>query len=235
MCGRLAQTTPPEVIASLFDLSGAAPLGPRYNVAPTSPLLIVREDPASGARVLRVVRWGLIPRWAEELPAGPPTFNARAETVHARPMFRDAFRHRRCVVPIAGFYEWRRSAARKAQPYFIRRADAAPLILGGIWEEWQSPDGELIESAAILTTAPNALMAELHDRMPLALERGDVPLWLDRAVTSREPLEPLLQPREWPGVVKHAVSTRVNKAGVEGPLCIEPVQDDGAGGLLGAW
>lgn len=167
-----------------------------------SGMAVVRQDGSDGARRLDVLRWGLIPRWSKTGVMDYSTFNARAETVATQPTYREAFKQRRCIVPATGFYEWQKSPdapkSKKKQPYHIRRADGRPLALAGLWERWESADGEVIESFTIITTTPNAFMRELHDRMPVILAREDYDTWLSSDSTP-EQLQALLRPcpSEW--------------------------------------
>jgi len=251
MCGRLVQAVSPDEIADHLEAlrppDAPAPQ-PRFNVAPTTPILIVRLSPEGGRRELISARWGLIPSWSKELPAGAATMNARSETVHEKPTFRAAFKKRRCVVPVSGFYEWKRagragdessgaaaekSRGEKSQPFFIYRSDHHPLLLAGLWEAWIAPQtGEEVISATILTTAPNAFMAALHDRMPVVLSEGEVDDWLNPATSTREPLEALMSTREWPGVVMHPVTRSMGRVGFEGPQCVEPIPIEQQPGLF---
>lgn len=238
MCGRLVQATSPDEVAAQLDASGAMPAPPRFNVAPTTPVIIVRVSPETGRRELRLARWGLVPRWAKSIEPGGATMNARAETVHQKPTFREAFKRRRCIVPVTGFFEWKRVGGvktQKGQPYFVYRTDRRPLLLAGVWEAWVNPEsGEEIESVAILTTAPNAFMAALHDRMPVVLGDSEIAVWLDPEINDRDPLESLLATRAWPGVVMHAVTPAMGRVGFEGPQCVQPVALREQGELFGA-
>src|SRR5262245_3469949 len=195
MCGRFTLRTPTAVLIEHFDLDVRGdrqlPLfEPRYNIAPTQDILVVRRDPADGQRRADMMRWGLIPPWSEgpKGPSGPPIINARSETLAEKPMFRTAVRRRRCLIPADGFYEWQESASGsrgKKQPYFIHRPDNAPIAFAGLWETWTQPKGSepspgtslhgrrndpeslTIESCTIVTTDANAKLSELHDRMPV--------------------------------------------------------------------
>ncbi len=221
MCGRIAQTFSSRELIEHFHLAGAAAVAEaRYNIAPSQPVAAVRED-AEG-RSLVELRWGLVPFWAKEAKIGYRMFNARAETVHSLPAFKAAFRSRRCLVPVAGFYEWAQTAAGK-QPWHIRRADGKPLALAGLWERWQEPEGvQTLESCTILTCAAAREMAALHERMPVILEPEDFARWLDPAENRVERLRGLLQPAAAGVLELFPVSSYVNKTGNEGPRCMEP-------------
>jgi putative SOS response-associated peptidase YedK len=176
MCGRYASTLPPELMArTLSALIGATNMEPNWNLAPTQGGRVLRRN-AAGQRQLDVMQWGLVPVWTKALKAAHP-FNARAETVATSITFRGAYKNRRCLVPADLFYEWRAMPDGK-QPYAIARADSDPLVFGGLWESWRTPDNDVLRTYTIVTTPANAEMATLHDRMPLVLEREQWPGWL---------------------------------------------------------
>ena len=178
MCGRFASTMPPDAIRALFRTAGPAPnLPSSWNVAPTQDAMVVRRHPETGERRLDLLRWGLIPSWTKDLKAARKPINARSETAGSSGMFKAALEARRCLVPVDAFYEWRTMPDGK-QPYAIARRDGAPLAFAGLWEGWRSLDGEGIRTFAILTTAANATMAQLHERMPVVLEPETWPKWL---------------------------------------------------------
>lgn len=209
-----------ECLAARFHLPTAPDPAPRYNVAPSQPVGAIRtaED---GSREWVTLRWGLIPAWAAEPRTVYSTINARAETVAEKPTYRQAFRRRRCLIPADGFYEWRKLGARK-QPYCIAPADGEPVAFAGLWERWER-DGQTLESCTIVVTQANALVAPIHDRMPVILDPAAEARWLDPHVTDPAALCPLLVPcpperlRLWP------VGTAVNRPGTEGPDLITPV------------
>ncbi|MEP0772867.1 MAG: SOS response-associated peptidase [Acidobacteriota bacterium] len=219
MCGRFSFASPPEVVAEVFGLDEVPALEPRHNVAPTQPVAAVRRE--DGRRRLVFLRWGLIPAWAKDPAMGNRLINARAETVMERPAFRSAFRARRCLVLADGFYEWARHGGAK-QPYFITFKDRRPFALAGLWERWAGT-GQSVESCAILTTAPNEVVAPLHDRMPVILPPPAFDLWLDPAVGQPERLRQLLRPHPAAGMVAWPVSPRVNSPRVDDPSCREPL------------
>jgi putative SOS response-associated peptidase YedK len=220
MCGRFTQHYTWQDLLRLYRLTGPARnLEPRYNVCPTDPVdVIVAKD---GGQALASMRWGLIPRWwskpVKELPA---TFNARAETVTTKPIFRDAFRRHRCIVPASGYYEWRTEHGQK-QPYYISAADGPVLSIAGIWDEWRDKAaGETVASCTLVITGANAFTAQIHDRMPVLLEPDQIDPWL-AAAAGTEVLKPAGEGllRMWP------VSRRVNKSGQLGddPTLVEPL------------
>lgn len=177
MCGRYTLAVSPAQLAARF---GVAPLElqPRYNIAPTQPAPVVRLG--DDGREMTLLRWGLIPSWANDASIGARLINARSETVLEKPAFRTAFRRRRCLIPASGFYEWQATAAGK-QPFYITSVDGEPMAFAGLWEQWRAPDGALLESYTILTTAANAVVAPIHDRMPVILPPDLDALWLDPA------------------------------------------------------
>ncbi|MFQ5346464.1 MAG: SOS response-associated peptidase [Rhodothalassiaceae bacterium] len=222
MCGRFLLTSPLEAVRAAFDLGPVASnLAPRYNIAPTQEVAVVRTG-TGGGRALAFLRWGLVPSWMKEIPKGRPMINARAETVAERPAFRAAFRARRCLVPADGWYEWRKETAGGKQPYLIRLREAAarPFAFAGIWERWQPPEGgPEIGSVAILTRPAWPALAALHDRMPLVLAREGYARWLTGSPPA--PVE-LAQP---PGEAFefYPVSGRVNRVAVDAPELARPL------------
>ena len=172
MCGRMAITLPPEAMAQLFNATPAndLPHVPNYNVCPTVNIHTVTSD--SGTRHLRAMRWGFLPRWYKKLTGGPLLINARSETIAEKPAFREACRHRRCLIPADGFYEWARKEGEKPILYRAVREDGQPMAMAGVWQEWEV-DGNRITSCAIVTTDANAKMAEIHHRLPVILGPND--------------------------------------------------------------
>ena len=209
MCGRYTLTTPLEALRAIFEAEGGLNLGPRYNIAPTQDVAVVRvgED---GGRELILVRWGLIPSWSEDPSIGSRMINARSETVAEKPSFRRAFAGRRCLLPADGFYEWKSESGGK-QPYYIHSADNSVLAFAGLWEAWREPaSGTLLETCTILTTTAHPSIAEIHHRMPVILPRETYDLWLDGR-TPKDRLLDLLQPYDEATLSIRPVSKRVNK------------------------
>jgi putative SOS response-associated peptidase YedK len=191
-------------------------LTPRYNVAPTQQIGVVRT--ADGQRELSFMQWGLVPRWAKDPKIGSQMINARAETAAEKPAFRDAFRKRRCLVVADGFYEWKKTGGKTKQPFYIRMKDHRPFGFAGLWERW----GEL-ESCTILTTRPNELCASVHDRMPVILSPNDYDQWLDQQVTDAAALQPLLDPYPSDEMAADPVGTHVNSVRNIDERCIAPL------------
>ena len=221
MCGRYSLHTHPEVIALYFKLGLMPDITPRYNIAPSTKVLIVRHDPGEG-RVADLYRWGLIPGWAKDPAIGNKLANARGETVAEKPSFRSAFKRGRCLIPASGFYEWKTVAGRK-QPYYVRPAGADLFAFAGLTERWNGPDGP-VYSCAIITTDANALMRDIHDRMPVILAPEDHTAWLDPANQAIAKLKELLKPCPARMMAAHPVSTRVNTPRNDEPALVEPLE-----------
>jgi putative SOS response-associated peptidase YedK len=226
MCGRYTLTSPGEVIAEIFELVDVPEVLPRYNLAPTQEAAVVRMPAPEAPRSLALLRWGLIPAWAKDPTVGNRMINARAESAAEKPAYRDSFRHRRCLVPADGFYEWKRQGKFK-QPHLIRRRDRLPFAFAGLWSSWRGADRPAgIETFTILTTDPNTLMTGIHDRMPVILARRDFAAWLDPANRDTASLQTLLVPapaEDWEAV---PVGTRVNSPSHDSPDCLEPLVSD---------
>jgi len=218
MCGRYTLHSNKEAIAKTLGLADVPQLSLRFNVAPTQQVATIRAQPE---RELVLMRWGLIPHWAKDPSIGNRMINARSETVATKPSFRSAFKSRRCLVVVDGFYEWKKTAAKKKQPYYIRMKDEEPFAFAGLWESWQD-----MESCTILTTRPNELMKNLHDRMPVILSSNDYCLWLDPTLDDREQLESLLVPCPSSDMKAYPVSTTVNSPKNDRPECIEEVCEE---------
>lgn len=225
MCGRFTLAASPTELAALFELDAAdlPALAPRYNIAPTQSIAAVRAAAADGRRELVLLRWGFIPAWAKDPSKGAPLINARSETAPDKPTFRAAFRRRRCLVPANGFFEWHTENGKK-QPYYFTLADNAPFAIAGLWERWQAPTGDVVESCTLLTTAANDLVRPLHDRMPVILAPSDYPLWLDPEVSDPGPPASLLVPFPASAMTSRPVSSRVNAVRNDDPGCIQAVE-----------
>lgn len=226
MCGRYSQTQSGETIATAFNLAESPDLEPRYNIAPTQQVSAVMATAESPVPQHRWLRWGLIPSWAKDKTIGNRLINARAETVAEKPSFRSAFKRRRCLIVADGFYEWQRLDQGKAkQPYFIHLRDPHPFAFAGLWERWQDQaSGEVIESCTILTTAPNQLMAVIHNRMPVILPPSAYESWLDPTLSTPESLTPLLYPFEAKAMASYPVSNHVNNPRYDDPACLISIE-----------
>jgi len=188
---------------------------PSYNIAPTQQVLAVRTSSAGGREMVRL-RWGLVPSWSQGPDSRYSMVNARAETVHQRPAYRSAFRHRRCLIPADGFYEWG-ATDRGKQPYFICRRDRRPLVFAGLWEYWEGSEGNCIESCTIIVTDANQVIRPVHDRMPAILASTDYDLWLDPKTHDRDGLRALLAPCADAVMEAYPVSRKVNNPRNQGP------------------
>ncbi|TAL10405.1 MAG: SOS response-associated peptidase, partial [Nitrospirae bacterium] len=222
MCGRYSLKTPADRLAEHFRLPRAPSVVPRFNIAPSQPIAIVRAHAPQGNREWVLVRWGLIPSWAKEPGIGTKMINARAETAAEKPAFREALARSRCLVPADGYYEWQREGrmGQRKQPYYIRLRDGRPFAFAGLWERWAGPDGTLVDSCAILTTEPNASLKSIHDRMPVILAPPDYDQWLDPAVRQAQLLQPLLRPYPPEDMTACAISFRVNDPAHDDAACI---------------
>jgi putative SOS response-associated peptidase YedK len=223
MCGRFVLMTPGRSLASRFRLTEEPTLEPRYNIAPTQVVAIVAESRQKSRRELRMVKWGLIPFWAQDARAGARLINARSESAAEKPAFRTAFKRRRCLIPADGFYHWKKTEGSKG-PYFVGLANQEVFAFAGLWDWWKGPEGEIVESCTILTTDANELLRPMHERMPVILSLEDYDLWLDPEVSNPELLKPLLKPYPSDKMIVYRVGEKVNKATYEAPDCIEPLK-----------
>ncbi len=225
MCGRFTLTSPSSVLAGLFDAEPPPGLAPRYNVAPSQDVLVVRAPESGSGREAALLRWGLIPSWAKDASIGHRLINARSETAADKPSFRSAMRRRRCLIPADGFYEWAALEGAGKSPFLIRLASREPFAFAGLWERWQPDDAGAVESCTILTTSANETLARLHGRMPVILDREHHDRWLSASRRSDPlPLD-LLGPYPADRMTFHEVSRRVNSPRNDDPSCIEPVGD----------
>lgn len=231
MCGRYVITSPPAAIRALFGYPEQPNFPPRYNVAPTQPVPIVRL--ADGKRQFVLMRWGLIPSWVKDPRTFSLLINARAESVLDKPAFRAAMRRRRCLVPADGFYEWKDVGGRK-QAYFVRAKSGGPLAFAGLWETWTGPNGEEMDTAAIVTTRTNRTMATLHPRIPVIVPPEGFDLWLDSARLDATTAAAFLVPPPEDLLEAYAVSPAVNRVANDSAALIAPVKVNAAAGEPGA-
>lgn len=221
MCGRFVLDLTPELVRKVFGITGDIPDFPaRYNVAPSQQVLVVRQT-SGMQREAASLRWGLIPSWAKDSTSA--MINARSETAHEKPSFRQALRSRRCIIPANGFYEWVHEDKAKT-PYYVRLADGSPLPFAGLWESWESPSGERVETCTILTTEAGPLLTAIHDRQPVILHPTEFDMWLDRQVTEIEPLKSLFHPYPAGLLVAYPVTHQVNDVHNDHPGLIVPVE-----------
>lgn len=222
MCGRFSQTVSTDIIAEQFQVTDLPLFPPRYNIAPSQPVVAIRIELDTTTRRLVQLRWGLIPSWAKDPKIGNKSINAKAETVAEKPAFRSAFKKRRCLVIATGFYEWQRQGPVK-QPMWIGLRSRRPFAFAGLWEHWTPAEGEPLETCTIITTEPNELMQPIHNRMPVILAPTSYDQWLDPTFQEAEPLKALFRPYPNDELTAYPVSTFVNNPRHDAPQCLEPV------------
>jgi putative SOS response-associated peptidase YedK len=223
MCGRFTLTRSAAEIAAHFGLGETPALAPRFNVAPTQEAPIVRER-SSGALVLELRRWGLVPPWAKDVAVGARMINARVESVAERPAFREALRRRRCLVPADGFYEWQGRAGRR-RPHHLALPDGGLFAIAGLYERWIGPGGEAVDTFTLLTRPALGAVAALHDRMPLIVDPPGYAAWLDRAAADPAALLAGIPEGLGPRLVARPVDTRVNDVRNDDPACLAPPRE----------
>src|SRR5207302_9910885 len=225
MCGRARLSSDVSENKLVFSIPPERPtpnIPANWNAAPTEDLPVVRYDAKERQRSLDVMRWGLVPFWAKDIKVGFANINAKAEGIENKPAFREAFRQRRCLVPVDSFYEWKKVDGGK-QPYAIALKSRGLMALAGLWENWRSPAGERIRSFAIITTKPNELCAELHNRMPVVLKPEAWPAWLGEQPADVPQLKALLAPYPSDEMICWPVSARVGNVKNNDPSLIEPI------------
>jgi putative SOS response-associated peptidase YedK len=223
MCGRFTLRTPPKDLIEVFQLLHTLEMMPRYNIAPTQPVAVVRQG--ATCREMSLLRWGLVPSWAKDTKIGASLINARADTIATKPSFRTAFKRRRCLIPADGFYEWKKGEGKTKQPFYIRLKKDYPFAFAGLWEHWEGPDNSAIDSCTIVTTDANETLRTLHDRMPVILREEDYDRWLDPKIQDPTELGELLKPYSSEEMTAFPISTLVNNARNESAQCIEPLAD----------
>ena len=220
MCGRFALYSDPFTLARRFEAEALPELRPRYNIAPTQNIPIVCEE--GDKRRFAMARWGLIPHWAKDMKIGYHTINARAETVASKPAFRNAFKHRRALIPADGYFEWQVVPDSKTkQPWFITLRDRGPMAFAGLWERWRSPEAEELESCTIIVTDANEIMRPIHDRMPVILAPEDWDVWFEADAKDAGGLQGLLKPYPAEDMAVWPVSTKVNSPRNDSVECLE--------------
>lgn len=224
MCGRFDLHLPKELLAEILGISILKDIQPRYNIAPTQQVAVIRTYP-DGTRHLDLLKWGLIPSWAKDPSIGSKMINARSETVHEKPAFRNALKYHRCIIPANGFYEWRVVGGKK-KPLYVKLKDNSPMLFAGLWDHWKAPEGNVIESCTIMTTTTNELIKPLHDRMPVILDTDVMDLWLNPHVHNPEQLKPLFKPYPSDLMEMYPVSDIVNSPKNDNPECIIPLQNN---------
>ena len=225
MCGRYAIITDPKAIREMFGYAEMPNFPPRYNVAPTQPVPVVRL--AEGKREFALLRWGLIPGWVKDPRSFSLLINARGESVLDKPAFRNAMKRRRCLLPADGFYEWKREGESK-RPYFVRLKSRQPMAFAGLWESWAGPNGEEMETVAIVTTTASRSIAHIHERMPVIIAPEAFDFWLDGARVDGETASALIQPARDALIEAYEVSPAVNRTANDSPALIEPANAQAA-------
>jgi len=223
MCGRFTLTINPADLRDTFnDYIFPSQFGPRFNIAPSQPVLAIPNDEKNTADFFV---WGLIPMWAKDPSIGSRLINARGETVAEKPSFRGSFKYKRCIILADGFYEWKTTNGKKSKtPYFIHMKNRKPFAFAGLWDVWEGPDGSNIKTCTIITTEPNELMEHLHNRMPVILHPRDYAKWLDVSPQTPENLLPLIKPFPADEMSAYRVSTLVNRPVNDSPELVVPVE-----------
>ena len=224
MCGRFTQHSEEDEFEDRFNFSNPAGIlfKKRFNIAPSQsvPVVVVQED----NRLVKLMRWGLVPFWAKEPSIGYKMINARAETITEKASFKNPLKKKRCLVPASGFYEWIKTQKKSTKtPLYFRLKSKEPFAFAGLWDEWRQPDGDKLLSFTIITTGPNELMKPIHNRMPVILRQKDENIWLDPEITDFDQLVPILRPYPSDLMEAYEVSTIVNSPKTDVPECIKPV------------
>ena len=228
MCGRLSLTTPAQVVADHFDVAEVPSLAPRYNIAPSQTIVVVRQRRSVPERTLEMRVWGLVPAWAREPSIGARLINARAETVAQKRAYRDAFSQRRCLVAADGFYEWQPRGRNPKQPYHVTPQGEKLFAIAGLYERWTGSGSTPLDTCTLITTDANERMRPVHGRMPVLLPREAWSAWLDPEAQDAEALQALLRPSPVESLTLQPVGLQVNDTHHDGPECIRPVE----GGLF---
>jgi len=229
MCGRYRLSRRKQVIEEHFDAVSLEEdrnedWSPRYNIAPTQPVAVIRQHPKKSIRELSLMRWGLVPSWAKDLSGAARMINARSETVTEKPAFRDALKSRRCLLPADGFYEWMRTGKSK-QPYCFEVNEGELFAFAGLWVRWRDAGGKVLETCSILTTTPNAVTAAVHDRMPVILEPESYEIWLDPGMRDVGTVSEMLKPCEARQMRCFPVSSRINSVAHDDAACSARVEE----------
>lgn len=221
MCGRYTLTVNPGETGEGFEKYAIpSQFAPRFNIAPTQPVLAIPND---GRNMADFFHWGLIPSWAKDPTIGNRLINARGETLAEKPAFRGVYKYKRCLIPADGFYEWKTQPGTKIKvPHFIRLKSGKPFSLAGLWDEWHAPDGSVVRSCTIVTTTPNGLMAPIHNRMPVILHPRNYSEWLDKAPRKPESLNHLITAFPAELMEAYPVSTLVNSPTNDRAECVIP-------------
>jgi putative SOS response-associated peptidase YedK len=224
MCGRYRLSRRKQIIEEQFDCDPwEDDWEPRYNIAPTQSVPVIRQHPKEPVRQISTMRWGLIPNWARDASIASSTINARSESAATKPAFRDPMKFRRCLIPADGFYEWKRTIGSK-QPYSFEVNEGELFAFAGLWDGWKDPNGNWIKTCSILTTTPNAVTSAVHDRMPVILDPDHYDLWLDPGMQKVAAITELLKPYDARLMRCFPVSTRINHVTNDDEECSRPVE-----------
>ena len=224
MCGRYRLSRRKQIIEEHFDCGSEEPeWNPRYNIAPTQPVPVIRQNPKEPVRELSLMRWGLIPSWAKDPSVAASMINARSETAATKPTFRDALKSRRCLIPADGFYEWQKTGESK-QPYCFEVNGGELFAFAGIWDRWKDASETAVETCSILTTVPNSVTSPVHDRMPVILDPDDYDVWLDPGMKDVSAASDLLKPCDARLMRCFPVSTRINRVVNDDEECCAAVE-----------
>jgi putative SOS response-associated peptidase YedK len=223
MCGRYRLSRRKQILEEHFDSVSEEDWTPRYNIAPTQSVPIIRQRPKEPVREVSLVRWGLIPSWSKDSSASARMINARSETAATLPAFRDAMKFRRCLIPADGFYEWAKTTKGK-QPYCFEVNEGELFVFAGLWDRWRDPSGNAVETCSILTTTPNAVTSAVHDRMPVILDPDGYDLWLDPGMRDVAAASELLKPYDARLMRCYPISTRINYVANDDAECSAPVE-----------
>jgi putative SOS response-associated peptidase YedK len=223
MCGRYRLSRRKQIIEEYFKTADwRDDWSPRYNIAPTQPVPVVRQHPKEPIRQISTMPWGLIPYWSKSTVIASRTINAKSETAATKPAFRDPLKFRRCLIPAAGFYEWKKISAAK-QPFCLEVGHGELFAFAGLWDGWKDSSGQWLKTCSILTTIANALTASIHDRMPVILHPDSYGTWLDPRITNVQAVTELLRPYDPAPMRSYAVSTRINYVANDDEECSKPV------------
>ena len=222
MCGRYKLAAKPEDVARQFEVTIPLDFEPRFNIAPGQEIMVVRRRGPESLRELAVLRWGFVPSWAKDASIGYKMINARAESINEKPAFKEAINKRRCLIPATGFYEWRKEGKDRIPFCFVMK-DESIFALAGIWESWRDATGKILETASIITTAANGLMADIHDRMPVIIQPSDYEQWLEPSMAFSPAIAALMQSFDAAKMRRQQVSNRVNSVKFDDPECAEAI------------
>jgi len=224
MCGRYRLSRRKQLVEEYFDSTPwDEEWTPRYNIAPTQPVPVIRQNPKEPVRDLSLMRWGLISSWAKDSSGAAKMINARSETAATKPAFRDALKSRRCLIPADGFYEWMRTGKTK-QPYCFEVSEGKLFAIAGLWDRWKDPSGGWVKTCSVLTTTPNAVTSAVHDRMPVILDPDSYDLGLDHGMTNVAAASDLLRPYDARLMRCYPVSTRINDVAHDDEGCSAPAE-----------